>query len=279
MTRLDIELTSRFDKILRNTWQKYIKAGYVSVNSKVITINKFNVSEADIIETNVPELQDFSKSELPIIYLDDNVVVIDKPIGVLSHSKGALNDEFTVAKFFERYCDYNKDTNRPGIVHRLDRDTSGVMIGARNDETAKLLQRQFASRKTKKTYVAIVEGLPKSSKAIIDLPIGRNPSAPSTFKVDSKGKVAVTKYEVLDSNEKYSLIKLEPATGRTHQLRVHMQYINTPIRGDRVYGKSSDRLYLHAYSLEITIPKGDRKVFFAPVPSAFTDIFLKVNLV
>ena len=279
MTRLDIELTSRFDKILRNTWQKYIKAGYVSVNSKVITINKFNVSEADIIETNVPELQDFSKSELPIIYLDDNVVVIDKPIGVLSHSKGALNDEFTVAKFFERYCDYNKDTNRPGIVHRLDRDTSGVMIGARNDETAKLLQRQFASRKTKKTYVAIVEGLPKSSKAIIDLPIGRNPSAPSTFKVDSKGKVAVTKYEVLDSNEKYSLIKLEPATGRTHQLRVHMQYINTPIRGDRVYGKSSDRLYLHAYSLEITIPKGDRKVFFAPVPRAFTDIFLKVNLV
>lgn len=277
MTRLDVELARRYSDINRNTWQKYIKAGYVSVNSKVITANKQNVSEEDKIDTTIPEQENHDRSELPIVYLDDNVIVINKPIGVLSHSKGALNDEFTVAKFFERYCDYNKDTNRPGIVHRLDRDTSGVMIGARNAETASLLQKQFANRKTKKAYVAIVEGAPKSDKAIIDLPIGRNPSAPSTFRVDSKGKLATTKYEVLDSNDKYSLIKLEPTTGRTHQLRVHLQYINTPIRGDKIYGRVSDRLYLHAYSLEITIPKGDRKVFTVPVPSEFIDIFSKAS--
>jgi len=119
----------------------------------------------------------------------------------------------------------------------------------------------------------VLDGLPKLDKANIDLPIGRNPSAPSTFRVDSKGKSAVTRYEVIASDDKHSLVKLQPQTGRTHQLRVHMKYIGTPIRGDKVYGKASDRLYLHAFSLEITIPSGNRTTFTAPVPSEFTDQF------
>lgn len=273
-TRLDQEVVRRYPEYSRSTVQKYIKAGYVQLNGEVVTTAKQDVTENDDIALTPPERTDTSKQELPIIYLDDNVIVVNKPVGVLTHSKGALNDEFTVADFFRRYTTNALDTNRPGIVHRLDRDTSGVIIGARNDETAALLKKQFADRTTKKHYSAVVDGVPKLEKALIDLPIGRNPSAPSTFRVDSKGKPAITAYEVLKTNGVQSLLELRPKTGRTHQLRVHMQYINTPIAGDRVYGSqnTSPRLCLHAHSLEITIPVSDRKVFTAPIPKELEEM-------
>ncbi len=276
--RLDSELAKRYPDTSRSTWQKHIKAGHVSVNGAVTTSTKHDVTDIDDIAITMPDAPDFSANELPIIYIDDNVIVIDKPSGILSHAKGALNEEFTVAEFFRRYSTYNSDTNRPGIIHRLDRDTSGIMIGARNADTATMLQKQFADRKTKKIYYAIVEGMPKLDKANIDLPIGRNPSAPSTFRVDSKGKSAITRYEVVASDKKYSLVKLQPQTGRTHQLRVHMAYLNTPILGDKVYGKPSKRLYLHANSLEITIPTSSRRTFVSPVPSDLTDFFPDIKL-
>ena len=276
--RLDSELAKRYRDTSRSTWQKHIKAGHVSVNGAVTTSTKHDVTDIDDIAITMPDAPDFSANELPIIYIDDNVIVIDKPSGILSHAKGALNEEFTVAEFFRRYSTYNSDTNRPGIIHRLDRDTSGIMIGARNADTATMLQKQFADRKTKKIYYAIVEGMPKLDKANIDLPIGRNPSAPSTFRVDSKGKSAITRYEVVASDKKYSLVKLQPQTGRTHQLRVHMAYLNTPILGDKVYGKPSKRLYLHANSLEITIPTSSRRTFVSPVPSDLTDFFPDIKL-
>ena len=276
--RLDSELAKRYPDTSRSTWQKHIKAGHVSVNSVVTTSTKHDVTDVDDIAITMPDAPDFSANELPIIYIDDNVIVIDKPSGILSHAKGALNEEFTVAEFFRRYSTYNSDTNRPGIIHRLDRDTSGIMIGARNADTATMLQKQFADRKTKKTYYAIVDGVPKLDKANIDLPIGRNPSAPSTFRVDSKGKSAITRYEVVASDKKLSMVKLQPQTGRTHQLRVHMTYLNTPILGDKVYGKPSKRLYLHAKSLEITIPVSSRRTFDSPVPSDLTDFFPDIKL-
>jgi 23S rRNA pseudouridine1911/1915/1917 synthase len=271
--RLDQELSERFPEMSRSTWQKHIKAGHVSVNGSPAVSAKQDIIKSDKISLQLPEAADYTDSTLPIIYLDDNVIVINKPFGVLSHSKGAMSDEFTVADFFSRYSTYNTETNRPGIIHRLDRDTSGVMIGARNSETATMLQKQFADRKTKKVYMAVLQGVPKSLRAQTDLPIGRNPSAPSTFRVDPKGKSALTKYEVLAVKGNASIVRLEPKTGRTHQLRVHMDYINTPIMGDKVYGKPSDRLYLHALSLEITIPVSDRRVFEVPLPKEFTDLF------
>lgn len=277
--RLDVELTKRYPELTRSTIQKYIKAGYVKVNDEVVEKNKFDVTELDDIAIVMPEKTDFSAQELPIIYIDDNVIVVNKPAGILTHSKGALNDEFTVADFFRRYTTYGLDTTRPGIIHRLDRDTSGVIIGARNDETALLLKKQFADRTTKKEYIAVVDGAPKLTEAIIDLPIGRNPSAPSTFRVDPSGKPAITKYKVIETNEKQSLLALSPKTGRTHQLRVHLAYINTPIAGDRVYGKAktAPRLMLHAKSLELTIPTSLRKVFEAPVPKLFTETFKEAS--
>ena len=272
--RLDQELVHRYPEFSRSTLQKYIKAGYVTVNGDVAATSKQEVTENDEIGLMPPERADISDKELPIIYLDDNVIVVNKPVGVLTHSKGAMNDEFTVADFFRRYTTNALDSTRPGIVHRLDRDTSGIIIGARNDETALLLKKQFADRTTKKQYAAVVDGVPKLDKALIDLPIGRNPSAPSTFRVDSKGKPAITAYEVITTNGEKSLLELRPKTGRTHQLRVHMQYINTPIAGDRIYGRqdSAPRLCLHAHTLEITIPTSDRRVFTAPLPKEFEEL-------
>lgn len=274
-SRLDHELARRYPEISRSTLQKYIKAGYVTVKGKVVTKPKHDVTENDDIAVQPPEKQDFSDQELPIVYIDDRVIVINKPHGVLTHSKGALNDEFTVADFMRRYTHTGLETNRPGIVHRLDRDTSGIIIGARDEESMKLLKKQFSDRTVKKSYLAIVEGVPKIETAIIDLPIGRNPSAQSTFRVDPSGKSAKTTYKVLATDGKRSLVLLKPETGRTHQLRVHMKHINTPIVGDRVYGKSQpgQRLYLHALELEITTPPSKRQVFKAAAPAEFVEIF------
>lgn len=267
--RLDAYMAQYWPEYSRSVWQKYIGLGYVKVNGEVETSTKKMLFEDDEVTYDIPSKPDFAEQTLPIIFQDDNVVVIDKPAGVLTHSKGALNDEFTVAEFLRPLTSYHSDTNRPGIIHRLDRDTSGVIIGARNTETASLLQRQFSDRKVKKTYYAVVEGVPAESEAVIDLPIARHPTAPSTFRVHAGGKSAQTTYKVLDSDGKRSLIELKPFTGRTHQLRVHMAHLGTPIVGDRVYGNESDRLYLHAASLEITIPTSDRRVFESPVPDSF----------
>lgn len=279
-TRLDKELARRYPELSRSTIQKYIKAGYVTVRGEVVTKLKQDVSEIDDIALHPPLPTDFSSRELPIIYINDDVIVINKPVGVLTHSKGVMNDEFTVADFFRRYTVNGLDTSRPGIVHRLDRDTSGIMIGARTDEAAELLKKQFSQRKVHKRYLAVVEGVPKVTEAVIDLPIGRNPARPSQFRVDPSGKSAQTTYKVLAVHNDRSLVSLEPLTGRTHQLRVHLQYLNTPIVGDRVYGRgkaAGERLYLHAQRLEITIPHRQRRIFKAPVPEEFIKQFPEVK--
>lgn len=272
--RLDIYLSTKFDTtISRSLWQKYIKAGYVSVNNKAVTTPKFEVDETDEIALNLPEKEQ-TDVDLPILYEDDDVIVVNKPSGLLTHAKGGLSDEPTVAEIIRQKTSFATDTDRPGIVHRLDRDTSGLLIIAKKPESAAHLQRQFAERTAKKTYIAITDGKPKLNAAKIDLPIGRNPSAPSTFRIDPNGKPAQTTYHVLAENNIQSLVELKPTTGRTHQLRVHLAHLNAPILGDRVYGKSSDcRMMLHAQKLEITLPSGERKVFEAAVPDEFKKFF------
>ena len=272
--RLDIYLSTKFDTtISRSLWQKYIKAGYVSVNNKVATTPKFEVDETDEIALNLPEKEQ-TDVDLPILYEDDDVIVVNKPSGLLTHAKGGLSDEPTVAEIIHPKTSFATDTDRPGIVHRLDRDTSGLLIIAKNPESAAHLQRQFAERTAKKTYIAITDGKPKLNAAKIDLPIGRNPSAPSTFRIDPNGKPAQTTYHVLAENDAQSLVELKPTTGRTHQLRVHLAHLNAPILGDRVYGKSSEcRMMLHAQKLEITLPSGERKVFEAAIPDEFKRFF------
>lgn len=276
--RLDIFLSTAFDPtVSRSKWQKYIKLGCVTVNGEVKLSPNEEVGDTDDIAVKFPT-SDNSDHDLPIIYQDEDVVVIDKPSGVLTHAKGGISSENTVADFMKSYTSFGLDTDRAGIIHRLDRDTSGVIICARNSDAAKFLQKQFSERKAEKLYIAVVEGHPKLDRAKIDLPIGRNPSKPSTFRVDSSGKSAETVYRVLSKSSKQSLVELRPTTGRTHQLRVHMSHIGTPIVGDRVYGKSGNRLMLHAHQLTCVLPSGEKKTFTSPVPELFKNNFTDIKL-
>lgn len=274
--RLDILLTQKYPELSRSTIQKYINEGYATVNGETVNVSKKLILPTANFSLNIPTKENHLEKTLPIIYEDENVLVINKPQGLLTHSKGALNDEFTVADFLRRYYADDLTDDRPGIIHRLDRDTSGIIIGAKNAETAKFLRKQFSDRNVKKTYYAILDGTPKEETAVLDLPIARNMNNPSTFKVDPNGKSAVTKYEVLKHlPNNQTFVKFNPVTGRTHQLRVHANYMNTPIKGDRVYGKpavkdgAQDRMYLHAGELELTIPGGKRMTFTSELPKGF----------
>ena len=274
--RLDILLTQKYPELSRSTVQKYINEGYATVNGETVNVSKKLILPTANFSLNIPTKENHLEKTLPIIYEDENVLVINKPQGLLTHSKGALNDEFTVADFLRRYYADDLTDDRPGIIHRLDRDTSGIIIGAKNAETAKFLRKQFSDRNVKKTYYAILDGTPKEETAVLDLPIARNMNNPSTFKVDPNGKSAVTKYEVLKHlPNNQTFVKFNPVTGRTHQLRVHANYINAPIKGDRVYGKpavkdgAQDRMYLHAGELELTIPGGKRMTFTSELPKGF----------
>ena len=275
--RLDHILVEQHPEFNRSTLQNFIKSGYVKKKKK--TIQKPN-TEIELIKNEdgeflLPKIDlAVPNRETPpditnlIIYEDENVLVLDKPAGMLSMAKG----EFTLEPTLE---DYGL------LVHRLDRDTSGVVILGKNPAVQSYLRKQFQDRKTHKTYYAIVEGRPKLDAAKIDLPIARNIKHPTTFLVDPNGKPSQTFYKVLKSDGKHSLLELKPVTGRTHQLRVHLKYLGHPIVGDKVYGdESADRLYLHAHSLEITIPSsdkndtaGERRTFEAKTPVEFERFF------
>lgn len=274
LMRLDAYLAQHKPEFSRSQWQKYLSKGYVTVNGKIETSVKKVLGENDEVKTNLPAEPDFATHTLPVIYEDEYVVVVNKPLGVLTHAKGAVVDEFTVADFVKLKLTEPDDTNRPGIVHRLDRQTSGVLIAAKDSATKRLLQKQFQDRKAKKTYLALVNGQPKLDEAKIDLPIERNPKKPATFRVGAGGKAAQTTYKVLQSNGKISLIELRPTTGRTHQLRVHLSHIGHPILGDELYGGAKsplERLCLHAWKLEITIPPSNRQTFEAQPPKEFKE--------
>jgi 23S rRNA pseudouridine1911/1915/1917 synthase len=177
-----------------------------------------------------------------------------------------------VADFFARYGHFSDGTNRAGVVHRLDRDTSGIIIGARTEAAAQFLKEQFANRLVKKTYVAISSPPPKNQEMVIDVPIARSHSKPGEYTVRAEGKPAQTALKVVQQNDKLAYLELSPKTGRTHQLRVHLQYIGSPIVGDRLYGnKAAERLFLHAKELTLTLPSGAQKTFSAPVPPEFLD--------
>jgi 23S rRNA pseudouridine1911/1915/1917 synthase len=248
-----------------------IKDGKVSINGQVITrpSQKLKPEDLVLIDYDPASLHMVPTIDLPIIYEDDDCVVIYKPVGVLSHSKGAFNPEGTVATWLEsRLQDLEGD--RAGIVHRLDRATSGVMILAKNKKAASWIQKQFSTRKVKKTYQAIVAGTLTPAEAFIDMPIERNPKQPSRFRTGVNGKPARTRYKVVQESGSYSLLELAPETGRTHQLRVHLKQLGHPIVGDTFYGgETADRLYLHAEKLELTLPNHSRQIFSADLPAAF----------
>lgn len=267
----------RVDKHLANVFPEYSRAAL----AKLFTLNLIKYKGEPIqpghklrpgaeIEYDLGPLQEKPEViELPIIYEDENVIVIDKPVGIISHARGKFWQEASVASFIRDRVS-GMDGERGGIVHRLDRATSGVMICAKNETTLKYLQKQFQDRKVKKTYIAATKNKPKEDEAIIDAPIGRNLKDPKKFHITKEGKNAKTHYRVIEQSKEKYLLELSPYTGRTHQLRIHLAYINCPIIGDELYGGDKySRMLLHARSLEITLPNDENKLFESSLPKEF----------
>ena len=277
--RADIIIAQKYPAYSRSALNRLFDNGSVLIgDAPAKSSHRLKAGEQIKLDDSLLKLK-AEPIELPVIYEDDDVVVMDKPAGVLSHTKGALNDEATVASFLHgKITDKELSGNREGIVHRLDRATSGLIIGAKTKAAQDYLQKQFSKRKVKKTYVAVVEGWPNPPEALIDAPIERNPRMPQTFRVSADGKSAQTHYKTLkqlqNGAKKYALLELKPTTGRTHQLRVHLKYINHPIVGDRLYG-SGDDLLLHASELEITLPGGNRQVFTSTIPERIREFGAK----
>lgn len=285
--RLDQKVVELYPQLSRTYAAKLCETNRVSVNGAPQTKPGFKLRAGDVVAVEYDATQEAAipDIELEVLYEDSDCVVINKPIGLLTHSKGAFNPEPTVATWLRTHCARLdlaqksalgltwRSNSRVGIVHRLDRATSGVMICAKTPEALSWLQKQFSQRRTKKTYLAVVAGRMNPEAAIIDMPIERNPKAPATFRVGNQGKYASTTYRTLRSNEMYSLLELKPETGRTHQLRVHLAHQGHPILGDTLYGgEVAERLYLHAAGLEITIVKNhERKIFQIPTPQSFLD--------
>jgi len=268
--RLDVFVVEHLPELSRAFVQKLIRRDNVLVNGAP-TKHGHKLRDGDVInvEYNSVSQKKIPKINLPVLYEDEDCIVIIKPAGLLTHSKGAFNPEATVATFLQnRIKDMAGD--RAGIVHRLDRATSGVMIAAKTPEALKFLQKQFSTRKVKKIYIAVVAGVLNPPEAGIDMPIERNPKKPQTFRTGANGRAAVTLYKTIKSDGRHTQVQLLPQTGRTHQLRVHMKQIGHPIVGDSLYGgEAANRLYLHALSLEPTLPSRKRKVFTAPLPTSF----------
>lgn len=273
--RLDIYVIKQYPNFSRSFAVRLIEEGKVIVNGEPQLKAGYKLRKDDQILVNYVEAEQepIPEIELEVLYEDEDCVVINKPVGLLTHSKGLFNPEPTVSTWLRsRMSAMSGD--RAGIVHRLDRATSGVMICAKKPEALGQLQKQFSLRKVKKSYIAVIEGEMAEPEAIIDMPIERNPKKPQTFRVGSNGKSAVTAYKTIKTGNGLSMLELKPTTGRTHQLRVHLENLGHPIYGDTFYaGKAADRLYLHAKSLEITLPNRQRKTFTVPTPEEFEKLF------
>ena len=229
--RLDILMTEIYKSYNRSSLQKFIELGFVTVDGEPARKANQKFERGVKIDLQVPTELKNADLAPEVIYEDDDVLVVNKPAGLLSMAKGEYCPEKTLA-------DYGL------IVHRLDRDTSGVMILAKSEAVQKFLKKQFQDRKTHKIYYAIIEGRPKLDAAKIDLPIARDLKRPTTFRVDARGKESETFYQVLKTDGEHTLVELRPVSGRTHQLRVHMKYLGHPIVGDVVYGgEPGERLY------------------------------------
>jgi 23S rRNA pseudouridine1911/1915/1917 synthase len=268
--RIDVFAARLMPALSRASVQKLCEQDKILVNDKPVRSSyKLRPHDRVVFDYDHDSHKRQPDIDLPVLYEDDDCMVINKPAGVLTHSKGVFNPEGTVATFIRSRLT-GLDGERAGIVHRLDRGTSGIIICAKHPGAQAWLQKQFSQRKVKKRYLAVVKGHPKPETAVIDMPIERNPKKPQTFRAGKMGKPAVTSYTILDRSARYSLLACQPLTGRTHQLRVHLKRIGYPIVGDHLYGgETAERLMLHAESLEVTLPNRKRTTFTTDMPHSF----------
>jgi len=273
--RLDRYLSRRHADVSRSEFQRAIRAGQVSVNGRIVEQPAYHVQTGELVRCTLllePILEPV-ELDLPILYENDQFVVIDKPAGLVVHP-GAGHQPPTLieALLFARNLPPGTEPRRPGIVHRLDKETSGVIVVAKTVSALTSLQIQFATRKVEKVYLAVVEGNLVEEEGLIDAPIGRDPAHPIRRSVQPKGRTAKTAFHVLTRSANETLLLVFPHTGRTHQIRVHCHYTGHPVVGDGLYGHEKRRLMLHAWRLAFSHPANGKWVRFeAPIPSEFPD--------
>lgn len=268
--RIDVVLSNMLEES-RSKVQRKIKDGKVLVNNKEISCN-YQVAKGDIIELFKEEVtSNLEKNKIPldIVFEDENLLIINKQSGLVVHpAPGHMNDTLVNALL----VDYplTDDLLRPGIVHRLDKDTSGLMLVAKNEETKEALSLMLKKKEVKRTYLALVEGVIKPARGTIDAPIGRDPKDRLKMKVIAGGKEAVTHFKVLKRYQNKTLIECQLDTGRTHQIRVHLAYINHPVVNDPVYGHSKKTTsfgqMLHSYKIELVEPLTKEHLEFTKEP-------------
>ena len=278
--RIDSFLNEVIEDATRSYIQKIIDGGYVEITGKKTTKSGNKLKGTETIVVNLPEDEtlDLVPEDIPleIIYEDSDIVIINKAPNMVVHpAHGNYNGTLVNALLY-----HIKDLStingviRPGIVHRLDKDTSGVIVVAKHDEAHTTLSDMFKEKTLEKTYVCIAKGVFKDKSGRIETLIGRDPRDRKKMAVVTEnGKIAISNYEVLDESKNYSLVKVRIETGRTHQIRVHMKSLNHPILGDATYGNSTDgiaRQMLHAYRLKFTHPISKKDmVVTAPIPEDF----------
>ena len=287
--RLDTYIPSVDTDITRTSAQRLIEDGNILVNGKNAKVS-YKIQENDKISVEIPEPKqiELKAQNIPIeiIYEDSDIIVVNKPKGMVVHPANG-NPDGTLVNAIMAIC---KDSLsgiggeiRPGIVHRIDKDTSGLLIVAKNDNAHVKMSEQIKNHEVKKTYIALVRGVFKENEATIDMPIGRSPSDRKKMAVNKNGKNAITHIKVLKRFDKYTLLQVNIETGRTHQIRVHLSHIGYPIVGDYTYSNGKNefdviRQCLHAQKLEFKHPITQKDMCLeAELPQYFKDILDKLK--
>lgn len=286
--RLDIYIAENFNELSRTMIKKLIESNNILVNDKSEKVS-YKVQANDNISIDIPEAKEtkLKAQEIPldIIYEDSDIIVINKPKGMVVHPANG-NPDGTLVNAILSICKNSLSgiggELRPGIVHRLDKDTSGLIIVAKNDKAHINMSEQIKERNVKKTYIALVRGNVPEEEATINMPIGRSTKDRKKMAVTKNGKQAITHFKVLKRYSKYTLLEIKIETGRTHQIRVHMAKIGYPVVGDAVYSNGKNEFgiegqMLHAYKLEFMHPITNKHMeLTAPLPQYFEEILKKL---
>lgn len=284
--RLDKVLATKLGQFSRSKLQRWIKLGLVVVNGQQVA-DKYKVKAGDqlVITPEQPHKIDLTPEKIPldIVYEDDDVLVVNKPQGMVVHPSPGHPDH-TLVNALLYHCPLSTINGefRPGIVHRIDKDTSGLLMVAKNDQAHRSLAAQLKAKTTKREYVALVHGRISEDNGTIDAPLGRSRKDRKKQAVVAGGRHAVTHFQVLERFRQYTLIKCRLETGRTHQIRVHMSSIGHPLAGDPLYGPRKtlpgNGQYLHARLLGFVHPRTDKEmVFTAPLPAYFQQMIDKLR--
>lgn len=287
--RLDVFLKQNIEEISRTYIQKLIKDGYANVNGTVPKTN-YKVNSGDKVCLNVPETEepDIVAQEMPldIVYEDDDVILINKPKGMVVHP-AAGHYTGTLVNGLMHHCKDNlsgiNGVLRPGIVHRIDMDTTGILIACKNDVAHQKISEQLKEHSITRRYRALVYGVIKEDEGVVNAPIGRHPIDRKKMAINPKnGKNAITHYRVLERFREYTYIECELETGRTHQIRVHMASLHHPLVGDQVYGPEKNPFHLqgqclHAMVLGFVHPRTHEYMeFYADLPQYFSELLKKL---